>query len=99
MSGWVALVRRPHRVLTVAVAGLAFLALLLVPAMLAADVGWDRLRRLLVGGQDLPVVLVGVAVWVATWLGALVLAGVGAAVRAALWTLESATAGGPPSPV
>lgn len=98
-SGWGSLVRRPHRVVPVAVTGLAVLALLLVPAMVAADMGWERVRDILVGGAGPVVALAGVAVWVAIWLGALVLAGVGAAVRAAAWTLESASAiDGPTSP-
>jgi hypothetical protein len=45
-------------------------------------------RDILEAGRD-PVTVVGATlVWVAIWLGGLVLAGVGASVRAAVWTLE-----------
>ncbi len=64
------------------------LALLVGPAMVAAATGWSHVRDILVGGRD-PLTAVGaVGIWVAIWLGGLVLAGVGAAVRAAAWTLE-----------
>jgi hypothetical protein len=62
--------------------------LLAGPALAAAAAGWLRVRDMLVGGRDPVVVLGAVAIWVAIWLGGLVLAGVGAAVRAAAWTLE-----------
>jgi hypothetical protein len=97
--GWAGLVRRPLRVIPVALTGIAILALLLVPAMVAAAIGWERVREILAEGRGPLIVLVGVAVWVGTWLGGLVLAGVGAAIRAAAWTLEAAReAEPPPSP-
>jgi hypothetical protein len=99
LLGWADLVRRPQRIVPTALAGVAILALLLVPAMAAAAIGWERVREILLGGREPLVVLAGVAVWVAIWLGGLVLAGVGAAIRAAAWTLELAPeAGAPPSP-
>jgi hypothetical protein len=64
------------------------LVLLAGPALAAAAAGWLRVRDMLVGGREPVVVLGAVAIWVAIWLGGLVLAGVGAAVRAAAWTLE-----------
>jgi hypothetical protein len=86
--GWADLARRPLRVVPTALAGLLVLTLLTAPALAAAAVGWGRVREILVGGRD-PVIVVGaVLVWVAIWLGCLVLAGVGSAVRAAMWTLE-----------
>ena len=88
LTGWVDLVRRPQRIIPTALVGVAVLVLLVGPALAAAAVGWLRVRDILVGGRD-PVVVIGaVAIWVAIWLGGLVLAGVGAAFRAATWTLE-----------
>jgi hypothetical protein len=87
LLGWLALVRRPVRALVAGVVGVGTLVLLLGPALLAATVGWDRVRDLLLGGSDAVAAATSVAIWVAIWLGALVLAGLGAAVRVALWTL------------
>jgi hypothetical protein len=56
--------------------------------MVAAAIGWARVDDIMLGGRTPLVVLGAVAVWVAIWLGGLVLAGVGAAFRAAAWTLE-----------
>lgn len=98
LLGWTDLVRWPHRVIPTAILGLGVLVLLVGPALAAAATGWDRMRDILVGGRE-PVVAVGaVALWVAVFLGGLVLAGVGAAIRAAAWTLEMTgrrPAGGP----
>jgi hypothetical protein len=88
LMGWGDLVRRPQRIIPTAMVGAAVLLLLVVPAMVAAAAGWSRVREILVGGRDPFVVVGAVAIWVAIWLGGLVLAGVGAAVRAAAWTLE-----------
>lgn len=88
LMGWGDLVRRPQRIIPTALVGVAVLVLLVGPAMVAAAAGWARVHDILVGGRD-PVIVVGaVAIWVAIWLGGLVLAGVGAAARAAAWTLE-----------
>ena len=70
------------------------LVVLAGPALLAAAAGWDRVRDVMTHGSDPAAVLLTVAIWVAVWLGGLVLAGVGHAIRAAAWTLEAM-----PSPV
>jgi hypothetical protein len=88
LLGWVDLVRRPHRVLPTALVGVALLAALVAPAMVAAGIGWGRVREILAGGREPWLIAAAVAVWVAIWLGGLVLAGVGSAVRAAAFTLE-----------
>jgi hypothetical protein len=88
LLGWADLVRRPQRVVPTALVGIGVLVLLAGPALVAAAIGWARVRDILVGGRE-PVIVLGVlAIWVSIWLGGLVLAGVGAAVRAAAWTLE-----------
>jgi hypothetical protein len=91
--GWVGLFRRPHRVLATAVLGALATALAAGPALAAAAIGWGDVREVLAVGRDPLVTALAVATWVATWLGALVLAGVGAAFRAAAWTLEGAGRG------
>ena len=88
--GWADLVRRPHRILPVALLGDLALVVTAGPALAAAALAWVRVREALeLGGGPLIGIAV-VALWVAIWLGAVVLAGVAAAVRAALFTLEGA---------
>lgn len=88
LLGWRDLARRPHRVLATAMLGSGVLFAFLAPSMAAAAIGWGRVRDVLEAGRD-PVTIVGATlVWVAIWLGCLVLAGVGASVRVAAWTLE-----------
>jgi len=104
LLGWADLARRPKRILPTALVGTAVLALLVGPAMGAAAIGWGRVRDILAGDREPVIILGALAIWVSIWLGGLVLAGVGAAVRAATWTLEvpmrapDGTAAGGPSP-
>jgi len=88
LAGWADLARRPLRILVTAIAGLALVLALLGPSLVAAAVGWSRVRDILAGGRDPVVAVVAVVIWVSIWLGSLVLAGVGAGIRAAAWTLE-----------
>jgi hypothetical protein len=88
LLGWADLVRRPHRVIPTALVGVGVLLLLTVPALLAAAVGWTRVRDVVLEGRDVTTTVVALVTWVATWLGALVLAGIGQAFRSATWTLE-----------
>jgi hypothetical protein len=87
--GWVGLVRRPHRVLGTALAGIGALVLLSAPSLLAAAIGWGRVRDLVVTGREPILALAAVLVWVSIWLGGLALAGVGAAFRSSLATMEA----------
>ena len=98
LLGWIDLVRRPLRVVVTALFGTAALALLAAPGLLAAASGWARVRDVMTHPDDAIGILVTVATWVAVWLGGLVLAGVGAAIRAAAWTLESTPPGAAPDP-
>lgn len=95
LLGWADLVRRPHRILPAAVVGMLVLVLMTGPALAAAAIGWGRVSDILAGDRDPQIVIGAVLVWVAIWLGCLVLAGVGSAVRAATWTLEVSTLGDP----
>jgi hypothetical protein len=88
--GWADLVRRPHRIIPVALLGDLALVLTAGPALVVAAIAWLRVREALeVAGTSLLGIAV-VALWVGMWLGSVVLAGVGAAIRASLLTLEGA---------
>jgi hypothetical protein len=87
--GWADLVRRPHRLVGTALLGSLAVVVAGGPALAAAALGWARVREVLAVGRDPGIELLAVATWVAIWLGALVLLGVGAAFRAAAWTTEA----------
>ena len=70
-----------------ALVGLFVLVTLPAPRCWPRPLGWARVREVLLGDRDGLTVLLAVAIWVAIWLGALVLAGVASAVRVAAWTL------------
>lgn len=89
--GWLDLLRRPHRLIPIALLGTLVLAVTTGPALIAASIAWLRVREVLITGGATPLGAIVVAVWVAIWLGALVLAGVGAAIRSALFTMEGAS--------
>jgi len=88
LLGWADLVRRPHRIIPTAIVGIAVTVLLAAPGLIAASLGWARVRAVVLDGRDPITVAAAILIWVAVWLGALVLAGVGAAFRNAAWTLE-----------
>jgi hypothetical protein len=88
LLGYADLVRRVHRVVPTALVGIGAVVLLAGPGLLAAAAGWARVREVLLDGRDPLTVLGAIAIWVAVWLGALVLAGVAAAFRVASWTFE-----------
>lgn len=87
LLGWYDLVRRPLRVLGTAVGGVAVVALMLGPSLVAAALGWDRVREILVEGRAPYIAIPAVLIWVAIWLGSLVLASVAAGLRASAWTM------------
>ena len=88
LLGWADLLRRPNRAVAVAAFGILVLLVALVPSVVAAAVGWERIRDLLASGPEPWVALAAIMTWIAVWLGGLVLVGVAAATRAAAWTLE-----------
>ena len=90
--GWADLVRRPQRILPLAVLGDLVLAVAAGPALAVAAIAWGRVRASLELGPNSPVGIATVALWVAMWLGTVALAGVGAAIRDALLTLEGVEA-------
>jgi hypothetical protein len=87
--GWADVLRRPHRWLGTQLVGLAGLVLVATPPLVAAALGWGRVQDALIGGAG-PVASVAVVLlWVAIWLGGLVLTGVGTAFRANASTMEA----------
>lgn len=76
-------------ILTLAVA-IAGTLLVLVPAVVVVGVAWDRARIALVDGTDAAAVIAATLVLVVAWTGCLVVAGIAAAWRSALWTAELA---------
>jgi len=87
--GWADLARRPLRVAAaVALGGIVLLAAV-GPALAAAAVALTRAREVLILAAGSPLGILAAALWVGIWLGAVVLAGIGAAVRSALLTMEA----------
>lgn len=89
LLGWADLARRPHRAIATAVVGLGLPAIPAILAIAGAALGWDAARTALVGGRGFVEVVGAVVLWVATWLAALVILGVGAAFRSAAFTFEA----------
>lgn len=87
LHGWLGLLGRPFgRAATLGLAtGLVLLAV--APALVAAALAWNRLRAALYEGRPEDVAL-GLVLFVALWLGGLVLAAVATSARAAMWTAE-----------
>jgi hypothetical protein len=96
--GWIAVIRRPVRLLVLALLGVIGQGLAFAPALAAAAIGWGMLRGTLELGRDLWLQLAMSATWVAIWLAALALASVGSAFRSALSTLALLPAAGIPKP-
>ncbi len=89
LLGWTDLALRPLRILGTALAGAAVLAIVVIPVVLAAEAGWSRVRELMLAGGDPGGAMLAVVLWIAIWLGGLVLVGIAAAIRVAAWTLEA----------
>lgn len=85
--GWYDVVRRPLRVAGTALGGLVLLAFLVGPSLAAAAIGWAQVRDILVEGRHPFVAVPAALLWVAIWLGCLVLASVATGVRASAWTM------------
>jgi hypothetical protein len=95
---WIA--HRPLRSLAVLAATTLGSVVVVGPALVTGTVAWSGVRNALLGGSDSGVALGWVALFVASWLGGLVLAGVAAAWRSAAWSLvvmEDLRVGGPPT--
>ncbi len=93
---WIA--RRPLRSLELLGATVLAAAVVIAPALVAAVAAWSAARTALLDGAWLPVTALAVALFVAIWGGALVLAGMVAAWRSAAWSLammEDHRVGGP----
>lgn len=86
--GWLGLLRRPLGWAATILATTVVLVLAVVPAIVAATAAWSRLRLLLWDDAPAVAVAVAVALFVALWLGGLVLAAGVTAWRSAIWTRE-----------
>lgn len=92
-------VRRPLRCVALAVVPLLALIAVLVPSAAAAAASWSAIRASLEDGSGTLLTLGAVVILVAVWTGQLVLLGMVAAWRAAVWTVDaSGTFGGVLSP-
>ncbi len=89
LLGWWDLVRWAPRMVATGVLGLAFFGALVAPGALAAVLGWARVRETFMEGRDPVAMVLAVVLWVAAWLGALVLAGLASALRNAAWTFTA----------
>ena len=92
------LFRRTLGVTVTALIGLFGMAVVVGPAIFAAGVAWDLLRLALVGGSHPLVIVLCLGLFVAVWAGGLVLAGLVAAWRSYLWTIEHGEAHRPGAP-
>jgi hypothetical protein len=82
-----ATVRQPVGVLVAFVVPLAGLALVLVPSTLAATVAWSAVRVAMRSPAELVVGTLAVLLFVTVWIVGLILIGVTAAWRAAVWSV------------
>jgi len=80
--------RRPIRTLVQALVPLVALALVVVPSAAAAAAAWTAIRATLADGLPAPLTLGAVLLLVVVWGGQLVLLGLVAAWRSAVWTIE-----------
>ena len=85
-----AVIRRPARTLLLPVVPLLVLVAVLAPSAAAAAAAWTAIRATLVDGLPPLLTLIAVLVLVIVWAGQLVLLGMVAAWRGAVWTLEVA---------
>lgn len=83
-------IRRPVRTLLQLLVPLLVLAAVLVPSAAAAAAAWTAIRATLVDGLPPLLTLIAVLVLVVVWAGQLVLLGLVAAWRGAVWTLDVA---------
>lgn len=86
--GWLELVRHPLSSALVIATGSAAVALAVLPALVASAAAWAQVRIVLFDRLGLREAVLAVGVFVALWLGGLVLASVATAFRGALWTSE-----------
>jgi hypothetical protein len=94
------IVRRPLRSLAIIACTTLGSVVLVGPALFACTVAWSGVRSALLGGSEPTTALGSVALFVAAWIGGLVLAGVAATWRGAAWSLalvEDHRVGGPPA--
>jgi hypothetical protein len=82
------LLRHPLSTAATAFLGLAASAAFLLPAVLGLSVAWNGLRTALVDSLDASLVVLALTLFLAVWMAGLLLAGLLAAWRSAIWTGE-----------
>ena len=82
-------VRAPVTTLLTIVVAIAGTLLVVVPAVMLVASAWDRARSALVDGADVVSVLGATFLLVVAWAACLLVAGIAAAWRSALWTAEA----------
>jgi hypothetical protein len=82
-------VRAPGTTLLTIVVAIAGTLLVVVPAVMLVASAWDRARSALVDGADVVGVLGATFLLVVAWAACLLVAGIAAAWRSALWTAEA----------
>ncbi len=97
LLGWTDVARRPSRNLATALAGVVAVGLALGPALVTSSAGWANLRDALLKAREPWGPVIALVIWVALWLGGLVLVGAAAGIRAATWTIEAAGSPSRPS--
>lgn len=78
--------RRPATATGVLAFTLVLALVILLPALVALAAASGGVRALVANGSETPVVILGVLILVGCWIGALVLAGIAAALRSFAWT-------------
>lgn len=94
------IVRRPVRSLVVVIATTMGSLVVVGPGLVAGTVAWSGIRTVLLGSSDPTAALGPVALFVASWMGGLVLAALAATWRSAAWSLVvmgDHRGGGPPA--
>ena len=94
------IVHRPVRCLAVMIGTTIGSVVLLGPGLVACTFAWSGLRTALLGPSEPRAALGSIALFVACWIGGLVLAGLAATWRSVAWSLvvlEDHRGGGPPA--
>ncbi len=87
-GGWGDLLRRPLGSAATLAASTLAIGLAIVPALIASGTAWARLRFALFEALEPQAIGLALVLFIALWLGGLVLGAVAAAARSAMWTAE-----------
>jgi hypothetical protein len=92
-AGALRMVRQPVRTLFNAVLAWGVTLGTLAPALFALALAWGSVRDVLIGSRADPdwllAAAVAISIFAAVWIGGVILAGFGSAIRAAIWTVDT----------